>query len=795
MKVKAGKLMTLTAWVILVSGFISVHAKEPFDKEAHDMELERIRAKIERNGYDWEAGETSVSILSEEEKAALCGLKAPEGYVEPVGDGKEKTDVTWPSVFDWREMGGVSSVKNQGSCGSCWAFCIEAALESYVMIYDGWTPDLSEQQLVSCNTYGYGCGGGWLSAADLFVNPGAVEESCMPYEASDSPPCIQDECDIAAFLDGWESIGSDTDAIKAALQFGPVPCAMTVYNDFYYYTDGCYQNSGTQSVNHGVTIVGWDDDVCGTGAWIIKNSWGPGWGDNGFAYIKYGSCNIGYGSIQYYYTPSNPVNLAYESHEADDSEGDGDGYPDPGETVYLSLSLVNNGSETATGVTGVISSEMSGLQITDPEADFPDIPPDETRDSVDPHFSIVIPADMEEGAYLPLTIVISSDFGQHESEFGLYVGETAIIFQDGFEDGDNGWTHFQIETQDDWQRGTPVGTSSYDPLSAFNGDCIWGNDLGFQGWDGNYKANAFNVLISPIIDCTGFHNVRLNYRRWLTVEKSMYDMARIFVNDQLVWQNDHDTDHIDTDWTLHDISISSIADDNPEVEFKFDLVADAGIHFGGWNIDEFSLIGAPFAGQPTPTPFYETPTPVPTPTAPDPTYTHTETPVTETPSPTFTHTPVPTSEPTHEEPTATPTDAPPFHTYTPTFTPSPTPTASPLPAYLVLNLNLNKSVFHPGDHFRLSLGIDNGPSSHHVDIYVALEVCGIYFWHPAWTTDINNLNIFLNAEQEMTISLLEFDLPASFDSGGPYQFMSIAAKPDTYETLSNFTVERFFLAN
>jgi len=260
-----------------------------------DEELWQIQQRIARMGYEWTAGWNPIWDLSAEEKDALKGLRVPPGgYLEPAADPAIATR-QFDSRFDWRERGGVTPIRDQGNCGSCWAFSILAAIEAKVLIYQGWSPDLSEQAMMSCNTYGYDCDGGWFDVNDDLIRRGPVEESCMPYQARNNVPCAQDACAPVVWPSSWRFIAADINSIKAALDSGPVPCAMTIANDLYSYNGGCYQNPTTAAVNHGVVIVGWDDVECG-GVWIVKNSWGTRWGENGFLKIRYGSCRIGYGA-------------------------------------------------------------------------------------------------------------------------------------------------------------------------------------------------------------------------------------------------------------------------------------------------------------------------------------------------------------------------------------------------------------------------------------------------------------------------------------------------------------------
>lgn len=203
--------------------------------------------------------------------------------------------------FDWRVLGGVTPAKNQGQCGSCWAFAATGAFESAVLIGDGVLWDLSEQQVLSCNVEGYSCDGGWMDGGwNIFMVYGAIEESDMPYQADDNVLCTQSIYTPVAFLQGFEDIPNNINAIKNALMSGPVTTTYLHSPDFQY---DCYWQDPPDYLNHVVVIVGWDDNMCdGRGAWIVKNSLGPYHGDNGFDYIPYYSCGIGsYSQLPVYY--------------------------------------------------------------------------------------------------------------------------------------------------------------------------------------------------------------------------------------------------------------------------------------------------------------------------------------------------------------------------------------------------------------------------------------------------------------------------------------------------------------
>ncbi|MEW6746018.1 MAG: IPT/TIG domain-containing protein [Planctomycetota bacterium] len=191
--------------------------------------------------------------------------------------------------------------------------------------------------------------------------------------------------------------------------------------------------------------------------------------------------------------------------------------------------------------------------------------------------------------------------GQGTHAFSIGVRGAPFYF-DNFETN-TGWTHSGTG-QDDWQRGTPQGKAG-DPSSAYSGTNVWGNDLGGSGWNGEYQNNVNNNLTSPSINCSGRVGVHLELKRWLTVEKGIYDQARIEVSVAggsytTVWQNADGTDHIDTSWQAHEVDISSLADNQSNVKLRFHLITDGGLTFGGWNIDDVGLTALEPSGDTTP---------------------------------------------------------------------------------------------------------------------------------------------------------------------------------------------------
>jgi len=283
--------------------------------------LQEIRFKIDYNGYDFTVDHNWVYDLSSEEKKQLFTRHPPAQITEHDSDlgplKKYMGQFDLPTSFDWRNYNGhsyIGPVRQQGSCGACYSFGANAAAEgayNYANgLYDSNCIDLSESYIAWClgrlsqyNSHFFGCGGADYDYQELeaLCNEGVTYEANFPYQENDPGSCTH-WSDPTITFESWHRVAcNDMDAIKTAIMtFGTVDAAVYVDSAFQSYNSGIFSNSSTScsgspcyntTTNHAISLVGWNDNG-GNGYWILRNSWGSSWGENGYMRISYQAARV-----------------------------------------------------------------------------------------------------------------------------------------------------------------------------------------------------------------------------------------------------------------------------------------------------------------------------------------------------------------------------------------------------------------------------------------------------------------------------------------------------------------------
>jgi len=203
------------------------------------------------------------------------------------------------ATVDWRAKGKVNPIKNQGQCGSCWAFSATASVESAHAIKTGKLVSLSEQQLVDCSGAqgNQGCNGGLMDQAFEYIiaNGGQCTEASYPYQAQDGT-C--QKCTPVAQISGYTDVSAGKEnAIMPALNGEPVSIAIEADQDgFQFYSGGVFSGVCGTNLDHGVNLVGYGTDGSQP-YWILRNSWGTTWGEEGYMRIIRGKDECGLDSV------------------------------------------------------------------------------------------------------------------------------------------------------------------------------------------------------------------------------------------------------------------------------------------------------------------------------------------------------------------------------------------------------------------------------------------------------------------------------------------------------------------
>ncbi|PNT78134.1 senescence-specific cysteine protease SAG39 [Brachypodium distachyon] len=269
--------------------------KDPAEK-AHRLEVFKANvAFIEsfnaENHEFWLGANQFADLTNDEFRASKTNKGIKQGGVRDAPTGFKYSDVSidaLPASVDWRTKGAVTPIKNQGQCGSCWAFSAVAATEGVVKLSTGKLVSLSEQELVDCDVHGVdqGCMGGWMDDAFKFIikNGGLTTEANYPYTGEDDKCKSNETVNVAATIKGYEDVpANDESALMKAVAHQPVSVVVDGGDmTFQLYAGGVMTGSCGVEMDHGIAAIGYGATSNGTKYWLMKNSWGTTWGEKGF---------------------------------------------------------------------------------------------------------------------------------------------------------------------------------------------------------------------------------------------------------------------------------------------------------------------------------------------------------------------------------------------------------------------------------------------------------------------------------------------------------------------------------
>ena len=255
-----------------------------------------------KESQKYKTGITKFSDLTQQEFAKIyLNLNYDAMAVANFNPAHPSFSNAAPDSFDWRDKGLVTPVRDQGMCGSCWAFSTVANLEGLYYKLKGVAVDLSEQNLVDCDTYDSACNGGLMEYAFQWIKENGMEtEEDYPYTGYKGSCKADPSKYIDMKVTGWKKLGSsastwspvDEEEIKEFLyETGPLAIALNA-NPLQTYSGGILDKTSSQcpvsGINHAVTLVGYGAES-GVDYWIVKNSWGANWGENGYFRIRRGT--------------------------------------------------------------------------------------------------------------------------------------------------------------------------------------------------------------------------------------------------------------------------------------------------------------------------------------------------------------------------------------------------------------------------------------------------------------------------------------------------------------------------
>ena len=298
-----------------VAGFITVQNErfndwvKTFSIDLKDTETEsrifnnwvsndQLIADTNAKGLSYTLAHNAFSGYSQKEFSELMSLKNSKPFTFSSSFFEFSSTEDLPVSVDWRTKGVVNPIKDQGQCGSCWAFSTVQAVESAVALKTGVLYNLSEQQLVDCDDMDFGCSGGWMDNAFNWINQnnGLCSGDDYPYVSGNSG--MSNKCLTTCSLKPNTKVMSHVDipinsdlSLMQVLSQQPVSVALEAdQSGFQFYSSGVFTGDCGTTLDHGVGLVGYGvNRTNNLSYYILRNSWGTSWGDNGYMYLGRGN--------------------------------------------------------------------------------------------------------------------------------------------------------------------------------------------------------------------------------------------------------------------------------------------------------------------------------------------------------------------------------------------------------------------------------------------------------------------------------------------------------------------------
>ncbi len=580
-------------YVGLAIGLLSLSVA-PVWGQLSDADIGALRQQGEREGWTFTVRRSDAAQYP---LSQLCGVVRPKDWAVGARFDPCTPRRDLPPTFDWRDYGGFNyctPIRNQGGCGSCWAFALIGSVESNILIKDLTATDLSEQWLVSCCGLG-GCSGEWPGyAANFLLSDGQHHDSCggygavpeaeFPYVAWDAP-C---GCPYSHpyRLDNWAFIGPEwgiptVDQLKQAiLDHGPITVCVYAGSAFQGYGGGIFNACSGTEINHAVVLVGWDDNQGSGGVWFMRNSWGPGWGEDGYMRIVYNCSLIGYnglyvdfpGSANMAVTPETDVNIS----------GPVGGPFDPPAAVYA---LTNSG---ALPVNYGVTHSASWLSVANATGTLGGSSSLDVTVTLDPSAT-----SLSAGRYSDT--LVFTNFTNHRGDttrvVSLQVGQPARLLNFTL-DSNPGWS-----TQGEWAFGQPTGQGGShgdpDPTSGATGPNVYGVNL-----EGDYSTQyggPYYLTLGPL-DLSQANSPSVKFQRWLNSDYQPYVRATVQASANgtswtELWSNGTKVIREST-WSLHEYDLPADTSYCPNVYLRWGYqIMQNALAYSGWNIDDVEIWG------------------------------------------------------------------------------------------------------------------------------------------------------------------------------------------------------------